>query len=144
MKDVPRAGAVGKRYGFERRKEDWLKRVFSNPGYTLSAKGVAVCLSWHANRETWEAWPGYGRISKLAGICHRSAIDAVDELEAGADIRVKRRRSGKKNDTNLYCLVLNPAVFRAEGVVHDMHQGSANSAVVQILHPNLLKRNRLI
>ena len=38
MTDVPRTGAVGKRFSFEQRKEDWLKRVFSNPDYTQSAK----------------------------------------------------------------------------------------------------------
>jgi len=81
---------------FERIKEDWLKRIFSNADYTLGDKCVATAISWHLNRERRDAFPGFSKLAKEAGVCCDTVIEAIKKLRAGGDVQVMRR-GGQSN-----------------------------------------------
>lgn len=130
---------------FEKRKEDWLRQVFSNPKYSQRAKIVATVISWHLNRNTWEAWPSYSTLARLTCLSPRTCKRAVKELAAGRDLSVQRRSvGGKKNLPNRYRPVLRSAGQRCrvtdDADAPEMTPGSvtADTRVVSPLTPKPL------
>lgn len=69
----------------------WLLRnACVDPRLSSAAKAVLPVIMEHLNRSTLEAFPGFDRIAKIAGVHRASVMRAVDALEAAGYIQVHR------------------------------------------------------
>ena len=68
------------------------------------ARAVASTIARHANNKTGMAWPGIGTIVEETGFGRTAVIAAIQELERGGHMTVRRFKVGKKNRANRYQL----------------------------------------
>jgi predicted transcriptional regulator len=91
-------------------------------GSILKANGIAVylCLVRHANNDG-TCYPSINTIAKKCGICRRTAISTINQLnELGHIKREGRNKQGSREKTsNLYTTVDLSKVIRKE-VVQEM------------------------
>jgi hypothetical protein len=89
---------------FERFKESWQRQLGADPGLTSGDRWVAVCISWHFNRNKrgFHAWPSLDTIARISGASRRACVSAIERLEANGHLRVIRTRKGVKNAVNHY------------------------------------------
>jgi len=58
---------------------------------STSAKWLFVVLSYHANRDTDVAWPGYKVIQEETGFAKQTVTDAIKDLKNAGLIYVSKR-----------------------------------------------------
>jgi hypothetical protein len=76
---------------------------------------VALAITLYINRKTFDAFPGLESLMQDTGMSRSTVIRAVQQLEAGGHLKVRRTRlSGGKNGVNHYAPVLV-----VSGVTHD-------------------------
>ena len=68
------------------------------------ARAVAGCIAYHANNKTGLAWPGIGKIVTETGFKRTAVIAAIQELERGGHLPVRREKVDGKNLANRYQL----------------------------------------
>jgi Helix-turn-helix domain len=86
-------------------REQWQRQIMAAPGRRLAHLTVAVAISWHLNRETGDAWPGFATLAKETGLCQRTVKRAVKWLEARGHLHVVHSRGG--NISNRYRPILS-------------------------------------
>jgi hypothetical protein len=86
-------------------REQWQRQIMAAPGRQLAHLAVAMAISWHLNRNTGDAWPGFATLAKETGLGHRTVKRAVKWLEAGGHLRVVHSRGG--NISNRYRPILS-------------------------------------
>jgi hypothetical protein len=126
MKDVSRT-VVRAKQNYEDKKEKWLLQVASDPDLPRAGHRVAIAIGVHMNRkQNLLAWPGYGRLAKLLGVSHTTAVNGVSALERAKHLRVVRVRQGTKNCPNHYHPNLWITQEATEGVVTTSRSSSHN------------------
>jgi hypothetical protein len=96
---------------FEKSKDLWLIQVFADKSLTNGTKNVAAMIGLHMNRgQHGLAYPGFGLLAKLTGLCRRTIIRAVKALERAGHVVITRSRRGSKNNPNEYQPVLKAPV----------------------------------
>jgi hypothetical protein len=64
------------------------------PRAAIELRFVAVAISWHLNRDTGDAWPGFATLAKETGLRQRTVIRAVKWLESKGHLHVTHSRGG--------------------------------------------------
>jgi len=101
--------------------------LYDNYGAQLGPYGLAVyvALCRYANQDS-ECWPSFATIAKGTGMSRRKVIYEIQKLERLGIIAVERIL--RKPST---FILLDTSAPHALGVVHHMHQGSAQDAPEQ-------------
>jgi hypothetical protein len=114
-------------------REAFIYQVLADPEKEMSYVAVACVVAFHLNVGTLDAFPGFGRIAKLA---HRSTVvRAIQWLEQRGHLRVKRSRRGSKNDSNRYIPVLRKTASRAAPSVA---KTTDHPSVIATDHPSVI------
>jgi len=88
---------------FQKSKELWQQQVIADPKLTPRAKIILVAISWHLNRNSRVAWPGFAKLMRVTGNSRSTVIRAVHAGEKLGHLRVIRRRnSATRNAPNRY------------------------------------------
>ena len=75
---------------FEKSKDLWLIQVFADKSLTNGTKNVAAMIGLHMNRgQHGLAYPGFGLLAKLTGLCRRTIIRAVKALERAGHVVIE-------------------------------------------------------
>ena len=96
----------------------------------VKEKMVLVVLAHYLNNKTGQCNPSLVRLAKDSGMCKRSVIRAIKELEEKKLIVPVRQKQGLINASNQYSLALN-SVTQSLGVVTDSHKGSVTQSPKQ-------------
>lgn len=119
-------------------------RVLNKPLHDESLstyeKMAFVALSTFADSKGGRIFPSYQTIAKLMSCSDRKAKEAVNALcERGYLVKKNRRGKDGSLTSNIYSIAIPPSARGAQGVVHEVHKGSARGA--QELYP--LNENQL-
>ena len=101
----------------------------------VKEKMVLVVLAHYLNNKTGQCNPSLVRLAKDSGMCKRSVIRAIKELEEKKLIVPVRQKQGLINASNQYSLALN-SVTQSLGVVTDSHH-QKKKAVSHSHHPSV-------
>lgn len=78
---------------------NFLDVVFSLKGLNPTDKLVLLHLAEHADKDTGECWPGYGRLADFTGLTRRSVIYAIKRLAELEFITVNPPKDDRKTNT---------------------------------------------
>src|SRR5262245_448549 len=128
----------GKRTGFAKAKEGWLRRAHKEaPAHSIRTFCTALFLNFnfeHYQRTGGEliAWPSWGSLTAKFGLSEKSIREAIAWLEQNGLIRVQRgQRDGQRRAVNKYFALLNPAIPRVENepqpVLRELSQPGART-----------------
>jgi pyocin large subunit-like protein len=73
--------------------------VVSLKGITPTDKLVLLHLAEHADKETGECWPGFGRLADYTGLTRRTVIYSINRLEKLGFITVTSPTPTRKTNT---------------------------------------------
>jgi Helix-turn-helix domain len=85
-------------------REQWQRQIMAAPGRQNAHVIVGIAISWHLNRTTADAWPGFATLAKETGLTERTVIRAVKWLESKGHLHVTHSRGG--NIPNRYRPIL--------------------------------------
>jgi DNA-binding GntR family transcriptional regulator len=75
-------------------REQWQRQIMADRERQSNYVLVAVAISWHLNRDTGDAWPGFATLAKETGLRQRTVIRAVKWLESKGHLHVTHSRGG--------------------------------------------------
>lgn len=81
--------------------------VFALKGLTPTVKLVLLHLAEHADKDTGECWPGFGRLADFTGLTRRSIIYSINCLEKMEFVTITPPTTRK---TNTYVLHMDKLV----------------------------------
>ena len=93
---------------FEAKRERWQRQLIADRarrgyrGLSSTALAVGLAISLRLNRNSGDAWPGYGRLAYETGALRKSCIAAVRQLGNRGHLKICRTRAGSRNDSNRY------------------------------------------
>jgi len=80
-----------------------IKRAYTVPNLSASERAVLVCIAWHQNRDSGEAYAGTGTMATETSLNRRTVERAIQSLEKGGHLLVNRQKSvSGKWSTNRY------------------------------------------
>ena len=88
-----------------------VKHAYTVPNLSPSEKAVLVCIAWHQNRDSGEAYAGTGTMATETSLNRRTVERAIKSLEKGGHLLVNRQKTaGGKWHTNRYTVANTSAV----------------------------------
>lgn len=74
-------------------RDEWIRLLIDDLDLSHATVRVGVHIAMRINAEDKDAWPATKTMAKMTGVSVRSVISALDALERGGYLLVKRKRN---------------------------------------------------
>lgn len=74
-------------------RDEWIRSLIDDLDQSHTTVRVGVHIAMRINAEDKDAWPSTKTIAKMTGVSVRSVIAALDALERGGYLLIRRKRN---------------------------------------------------